>query len=166
MALNVGYLTSDKEDNELYTPYYAVDHIVKYLPKGKIIWLPFDEEWSSFNKRLTELGYKVVRSSLAEGQDFFEYEPEHWDLIVSNPPFSIKDKVLERLYSFNKPFAVLLPLNPLLKVKQDISILKMVFRFLVLMQEFVITIRIIWIQLLKVVHLQQHISVEIYFQRI
>lgn len=113
MALNIGYLTSDKEDNELYTPYYAVDHIVKYLPKGKIIWLPFDEEWSAFYRRLTELGYRVVRSSLAEGQDFFKYEPEHWDLIVSNPPFSIKDKVLERLYSFNKPFAVLLPLNSL-----------------------------------------------------
>ena len=108
MALNVGYLTSNttKEGDSLYTPYYAVDHIVKYLPKDKIIW-------SSFNKRLTELGYRVVRSSLAEGQDFFEYEPEHWDLIVSNPPFSIKDKVLERLYSFNKPFAVLLPLNSL-----------------------------------------------------
>ena len=44
---------------------------------------------------------------------FFEYEPEKWDIIVSNPPFSIKDKVLERLYSFNKPFAVLLPLNSL-----------------------------------------------------
>ena len=113
LALNIGYLTSDKEDNELYTPYYAVDHIVKYLPKGKIIWLPFDEEWSAFYRRLTELGYRVVRSSLAKGQDFFEYEPEHWDLIVSNPPFSIKDKVLERLYSFNKPFAVLLPLNSL-----------------------------------------------------
>lgn len=113
MALNVGYLTSDKEDNELYTPYYAVDRIVKYLPKGKIIWLPFDEEWSAFYRRFTELGYRVVRSSLSEGQDFFEYEPEHWDLIVSNPPFSIKDKVLERLYSFNKPFAVLLPLNSL-----------------------------------------------------
>ena len=36
LALNIGYLTSDKEDNELYTPYYVVDHIVKYLPKGKL----------------------------------------------------------------------------------------------------------------------------------
>jgi len=140
LALNVGYLTSDKEDNELYTPYYAVDHIVKYLPKDKTIWLPFDEEWSSFNKRLTELGYKVVRSSLAEGQDFFEYEPKHWDLIVSNPPFSIKDKVLERLYHL-RFFYRLIPY----KVKQDINILKMVFRFLVLMQEFAITIKSIWI---------------------
>lgn len=54
-----------------------------------------------------------MRSSLAEGQDFFTYEPENWDIVVSNPPFSIKDKVLERLYSFNKPFAILLPLNSL-----------------------------------------------------
>ena len=113
MSLNVGYLTADKENNELYSPYYIVDHIVKYLPKDKIIWCPFDEEWSAFYQRLCELGYKVVRSSLAEGQDFFEYEPEQWDVIVSNPPFAIKDKVLERLYSFNKPFAVLLPLNSL-----------------------------------------------------
>ena len=113
MALNIGYLTSDKEDNELYSPYYIVDHIIKYLPKDKIIWCPFDEEWSAFYNRLTECGYNVVRSSLAEGQDFFTYEPDQWDIIVSNPPFSIKDKVLERLYSFNKSFAVLLPLNSL-----------------------------------------------------
>ena len=76
IGLNVGYLTSDKEDNELYTPYYAVDHIIKYLSKDKIIWLPFDEEWSAFYQRLKEEGFNVVRSSLSEDQDFFEYEPE------------------------------------------------------------------------------------------
>ncbi len=32
---------------------------------------------------------------------------------MSNPPFSKKDEVLERLYSFNKSFAVLLPLSSL-----------------------------------------------------
>ena len=41
------------------------------------------------------------------------YEPEDYDVIVSNPPFSIKDKILERLYELNKPFAVLLPMNSL-----------------------------------------------------
>lgn len=54
-----------------------------------------------------------MRSSLIEGQDFFEYEPKEWDIIVSNPPFSVKDQVLERVYSFGKPFALLLPLNSL-----------------------------------------------------
>lgn len=111
LGLNIGYLTSDKENSELYTPAYAVDPIIKYLPKDKIIWCPFSEEWSMFYRRLKEEGFKVIRSSLVEGQNFFEYEPEYFDLIVDNPPFSVKDKVLERLYSFNKPFAILLPLN-------------------------------------------------------
>lgn len=113
MALNIGYLQSDKENNELYTPLYAVDPILKYITKDKIIWCPFDEEWSAFYRRLKEEGYNVVRSSLKDGQDFFTYEPNKWDMIVSNPPFSSKDKVLERLYSFKKPFAILLPLNSL-----------------------------------------------------
>ena len=94
-------------------PLYAVDPILKYIPKDKIIWCPFDEEWSAFYRRLKEEGYNVVRSSLKDGQDFFTYEPNKWDMIVSNPPFSSKDKVLERLYSFKKPFAILLPLNSL-----------------------------------------------------
>lgn len=34
-------------------------------------------------------------------------------MIVSNPLFSIKDKILERLYKLNKPFAILLPMNSL-----------------------------------------------------
>lgn len=66
-----------------------------------------------FYRRLTEEGFRVVRSSLSEGQNFFEYKLEKFDMIVDNPPFSLKDKVLERLYSFNKPFAILLPLNSL-----------------------------------------------------
>lgn len=50
MALNVGYLTSDRTENgdEVYTPYYAVDPILEFVPKNKIIWCPFDEEWSAF----------------------------------------------------------------------------------------------------------------------
>lgn len=113
MGNNIGYLQSDRKNNELYTPMYAVDPIIKYLSRDKVIWCPFDEEWSAFNVRLKEENFKVIRSSLSEGKDFFEYEPDNWDLIVSNPPFSIKDKVLERLYSLSKPFAILLPLNSL-----------------------------------------------------
>ena len=109
MSLNVGYLTADRENDELYSPYYVVDHIVKYLTKDKIIWCPFDEEWSAFYQRLCELGYKVVRSSLVEGQDFYTYEPDdHWDCIISNPPFTNKRRIFERALSFNKPFALIM----------------------------------------------------------
>ena len=115
MPINKGYLTSNRKasGDEVYTPKYAIYPILKYLPKDKIIWLPFDEDWSNYNKVLLDNGYRVVRSSLAENQDFFKYEPNKWDIIVSNPPFSLKDKILERVYKFNKPFMLLLPLNSL-----------------------------------------------------
>ena len=115
MANNVGYLTSSKtsERQEMYTPYYAVDPIVKYVPKHYKIWCPFDEEWSAFYQTFKNLGYSVIRSHICEGKNFFTYEPDEYDIIISNPPFSIKDKILERLYEFGKPFAVLLPLNSL-----------------------------------------------------
>jgi len=62
---------------------------------------------------ILEGGYEVVRSHLDDGKDFFTYEPDDYDVIVSNPPFSIKDNILGRLYELNKPFAVLLPMNSL-----------------------------------------------------
>lgn len=115
MGLNIGHLTSSNapDAQEMYTPYYCVDPIMKYIPKDKKIWTPFDKEWSSFYQSFLRGGYEVVRSHIDDGQDFFTYEPEEYDIIVSNPPFSIKDKILQRLYELNKPFAILLPLNSL-----------------------------------------------------
>lgn len=63
-------------------------------------------------RRLTG-GWHVTRSSIEEGQDFFEFAPNDFDIIVSNPPFTRKDEVLKRLYEPGKPFAILLPLNSL-----------------------------------------------------
>ena len=115
LALNTGYLTASKteEAQESYTPFYAVDPIMKYIPKDKVIWCPFDVEWSSFYQSFKQGGYTVIRSHLEDGKDFFTYEPDKYDVIVSNPPFSIKDNILGRLYELNKPFAVLLPMNSL-----------------------------------------------------
>ena len=50
MGLNTGYLKADRteESNEQYTPYYAVDPILKYIPEGARVWTPFDREWSAF----------------------------------------------------------------------------------------------------------------------
>ena len=109
---NKGYLTAS-DNNELYTPFYAVDPILKYIPRDKKIWCPFDKQWSAYVQRFKSCGYYVTNSHLDFGQDFFTYEPEDYDIIVSNPPFSNKDMILERLYSLNKPFAVLLPMNSL-----------------------------------------------------
>lgn len=101
-------LYSKGNNDECYTPRYAVEPIIKYLPKDKIIWCPFDTEESEFVKLLQKNGLNVVFSHIDLGQDFYNYEPEKWDIIVSNPPFTNKRKIFERCLNFNKPFALLM----------------------------------------------------------
>lgn len=116
MASNIGLLTANNTSSgdEMYTPYYLAEAIIKYIPKQATVWCPFDKEWSSYVTLLKENGNKVIYSHIDYGQDFFEYEPiGKYDIIVSNPPFSKKDKVLKRLYELDKPFAILFPLNGL-----------------------------------------------------
>jgi hypothetical protein len=116
MGMNTGYLTSNRtaSGDEVITPFLAVIPLLKYIPKNKIIWCSCDEDWSAYVQLFRENGYKVINSCLKNGQDFFEYEPdEQWDILITNPPFSLKDKWLERCYGFNKPFALLLPMNSL-----------------------------------------------------
>ncbi len=119
MALNKGYLTAktDKASDEVYTPAYAVKPILKYIRmKGysATVWCPFDTEESEFVKLIRAEGHKVVNSHIDEGKNFFYWEPEEkYDYIISNPPFSIKDDVLKRLYELNKPYAMLLPIPSL-----------------------------------------------------
>lgn len=120
MALNVGYLTAktDKASDEVYTPAYAVKPILKYINKENkpqyTVWCPFDTEESEYVKLIREEGHKVIASHIDEDKNFFYYEPEEkYDCIISNPPFSLKDDVLKRLYELNKPYAMLLPIPAL-----------------------------------------------------
>ena len=96
-------------DDENYTPDYGVNPILKYIPKNSIIWCPFDTEESEFVKQISRLeSITVVYSHISTGQDFFNYEPDNWDIIISNPPFQNKRQFFERALSFNKPFALIM----------------------------------------------------------
>ena len=101
-------LYSKGKNDECYTPTYGVIPIVKYLDKSKIIWCPFDKEESQFVQILRKEGFSVIYSHIDYGQDFYNYEPEEWDVIVSNPPFTNKRHIFERCLNFNKPFALLM----------------------------------------------------------
>jgi hypothetical protein len=106
------------EKDEYYTPKILVEPILKFLKQKSTIWCPFDTENSEFVISLKEQGHKVIYSHIWLGQDFFEYEPsEHYDYIISNPPFTSKLKVLERLYNLDKPFAMILGL-PILNYQE------------------------------------------------
>ena len=99
--------------DEVYTPEYAIAPLLKYIPKDKIIWECTDFGKSNITKVLRENGYKVIathKSSL----DFLKDDPEfEYDIIITNPPYSLKDEFIERCYATKKPFCLLLPLTAL-----------------------------------------------------
>lgn len=108
LITNKREITDRNLNDEFYTPIYAIKPLLKYLKKYKTIWCPFDTEKSLFVKLLKEDGHKVIYSHIDLGQDFFQYVPkENYDCIVSNPPYSLKSEVFEKLFSLNKPFAML-----------------------------------------------------------
>ena len=96
-------------NDENYTPTNGVIPILKYIPEDAIVWCPFDKDDSNFVK-LIGLTNEVVYSHIDTDQNFFDYEPNEWDIIISNPPFKNKRKFFERAISFNKPFALLMTL--------------------------------------------------------
>ena len=98
---------STGKNDECYTPDYGVKPILEFIPKGITVWCPFDKEDSEFVKQISKQN-PVVYSHIDEGQDFFEWEPEHWDCIISNPPFTNKRKFFERALQLGKPFALIM----------------------------------------------------------
>lgn len=93
--------------DEAYTPSYGVTPILKYIPQDAKVWCPFDKAESEFVKQISQT-HSVEYSHIDDGKDFFTYEPFHWDVIVSNPPFTNKRKFFERALSFGKPFALIM----------------------------------------------------------
>lgn len=124
MSLNEAYLKSGrtKQSDECYTPRYVIEPVIKYLKAAnyKTIWCPFDYEHSLYVRVLKNAGFAVINSHIDTGGDFFNINAAtlDFDCIVSNPPFTIKDKILKRLYDIGKPFAVLLPQNSLQSLKR------------------------------------------------
>jgi len=98
---------SDGNNDECYTPNYGVTPILEYIPKNAVVWCPFDTIDSEFVKQISQKN-SVVHSHISLGQDFFTYEPFHWDVMISNPPFTNKRKFFERALEFDKPFALIM----------------------------------------------------------
>ena len=108
-----------KAQDEYYTPSILVNMLIPYLEKWErdfieregyrpLIWLPFDTEDSQYYKIL-KTRFQVVRSHLNDDKDFFTYQPSQFDIIVSNPPFSKKLEIMERIaFDLKRPFVLLM----------------------------------------------------------
>ena len=88
--------------DDWYTPKYAWENIIEYIPKDKIIWEAFFGDGKS-GDYMKELGLNVVHEKI----DFFK--EDRGDIIISNPPFSLYKQILDRLFLLDKPFIIILP---------------------------------------------------------
>lgn len=96
--------------NDFQTPVEALNPLLPYLKKNWIIWECAVGK-GNLAKALSERGYKVVSSDILTGGNYLISEPDNWNCAITNPPYSIKQKFLERAYQLRKPFAFLLPLT-------------------------------------------------------
>jgi hypothetical protein len=94
--------TFQKHDDYM-TPKYVWENIKEYIPKVKI-WEAFFGDGNS-GEYLKELGFNVIH----EERDFFTEQPDKWDIIVSNPPFSKTKEIMKQLLIYDKPFILILP---------------------------------------------------------
>lgn len=117
-------LIANSKNDEFYTPSYAIKPIIKYLKTGSTIWCPFDTDQSNFVKDLHRGGYEVIHSHIDNGEDFFDIDTPECDYIISNPPYSIKTKVLEKLFDIGKPFAMLVGVVGLFESQKRFNMFK------------------------------------------
>lgn len=92
--------------DDYMTPKYAWEDIKHFIPKNKIIWESFFGDGKS-GDYLKDMGFDVIHEQI----DFFNNEPEKWDIIVSNPPFTQIKQILYRLKTLDKPFILIMPVS-------------------------------------------------------
>ena len=117
------------EDNKLVnpdhvaTPRWVVENIYELIDirSFKKCWFPFNHYDSQFKLKADELRLDYWATHIFDdcGHDFFTtYPPEETDLMISNPPFSEQNEIIERSFwlieaGYIKSFALLLPLSTL-----------------------------------------------------
>lgn len=94
--------------------------LLPYIPINAIVCL-LDTQQSNYVKLLQARGNNVIYTHKKDGHDFFDYEPEHYDMIVSNPPYSITTEIYKRLFELEKPWAMLVHINGLFDSKNQIQ---------------------------------------------
>ena len=117
-------LMAGSGNDEFYTPPYAIYPILEYLRPQSTIWCPFDTEDSFFVKIFKRKGFNVVATHIDNGENFFKIDPPKCDYIISNPPYSLKTEVLERLFEIGKPFAMLIGVVGLFESKARFNLFK------------------------------------------
>lgn len=103
-----GIKTGSKPNDDILTPVEISKKIIDmFYIKGTILD-PFKASGSFYNQYPKKA--KKMWCEIKEGKDFFEFN-EKVDWIVSNPPYSILDEVLEHSFEIADNIVYLVPLS-------------------------------------------------------
>lgn len=93
--------------DEYYTLQKDAEVIASHLVRLPLkVWLPFNDSGSVWPDVLKSRGFDVV----ATDSDFFTTDPpDGTQCIISNPPFSKKREIMDRIKNLNLRFALILP---------------------------------------------------------
>jgi hypothetical protein len=98
-----GSIHGDEYYTRLSDAEVIADHLIKVPLK---VWCPFNDVNSVWVKALRDRGFDVV----ATDTDFFTTDPPPGtQCIISNPPFSRKREVMQRIRELDLRFALILP---------------------------------------------------------
>ena len=115
MKQKINNITNSYYSDEWYTDKEIVNLIQgEFLDLGidvdsSVVMCPFDSDKSEFFKQNTQVIHNIT--------DFIEGDYKY-DILMTNPPFSIKDSVIEKVFKDGKPSALILPLDSMGGVKR------------------------------------------------
>ena len=94
--------------DECYTPNNAIEPLLKFLPKDKLYYDCTSGISNSIVNFLNNNNRKCLSSYT---KNFLIDDIPNVDFIITNPPYSKKDKFIERCYNLGIGFALLLPVS-------------------------------------------------------
>ncbi len=118
-----GLMTGNDKNDKVYTPIECAKTIINLFPlKGKVLD-PFKGKGAFYDNFPDD----VIKEwcEIDEGKDFFEYHKKV-DWIISNPPYSIFDDVLEHSFNLANNVVYLVPLS---KVFTSLTRIRQIFAY-------------------------------------
>jgi len=110
LSLNTPVI-SFKKDDDYETGEKIWKMILPYLQPYNTIYEPFFCTGKS-GEIFTKFGFDCIHKD----EDFFlHYNDYEYDIIISNPPFSIKKKIFDMLREIDKPFIMIVPVSTMTK---------------------------------------------------
>ena len=91
-------------------------YLCKYWDIDKSLYTTIglkEDEVKETLERLKENGFKVIHTSKREIDFLKDKANFEFDVIITNPPYSLKNEFLKKCYEYQKPFMLLLPLTAL-----------------------------------------------------